>query len=175
MIRLFLRRVANFCLLVCAAIALFNQCPASAQQTLGSLNGVVRDQSGATVAGATVTVTNTATELTRSTTAQRNGFYQIFNLPIGSYVVRVSHDGFDTTEVKGISIQEDRATTVDASLKVGKVSEAVEVTANPMLNAGSSANCRDATGDRQFYAACHFGPRRKFAIHCRRGNQPGFG
>ncbi|HTA81107.1 MAG TPA: carboxypeptidase-like regulatory domain-containing protein, partial [Terracidiphilus sp.] len=140
MIRLFLRRVANLCLLVCAAIALFNQCPASAQQTLGSLNGVVRDQSGATVAGATVTVTNTATELTRSTTAQRNGFYQIFNLPIGSYVVRVSHDGFDTTEVKGISIQEDRATTVDASLKVGKVSEAVEVTANPMLNATDTTN-----------------------------------
>ena len=114
--------------------------PASSQQTLGSVNGSITDQSGAAVAGAAVTVINAATNLTRSTTTQSNGFYQVFNLPIGSYVVRVAHDGFDTTEMKGISIQEARATTVDASLKVGKVSEAVEITSNPMLNATDTTN-----------------------------------
>jgi hypothetical protein len=114
--------------------------PGFAQQTLGSLNGTVVDPSGAAVAGATVTVTDDAINVTRSTTTQSSGFYQIFNLPIGSYSVKAAHEGFDTTEVKGIAIQEAHATTVNATLKLGQASETVEVTANPLLNASDATN-----------------------------------
>jgi hypothetical protein len=114
--------------------------PALAQQTLGSLNGTVLDPSGAAVVGATVLATNAAINVTRTTTTQSNGFFQIFNLPIGNYVVTVKHDGFEATETKGIVVQEAAATTVNATLKVGKASESVEVTATPLLNATDTTN-----------------------------------
>src|ERR1035438_1409512 len=90
-------------------IALACTLPILAQQTLGSLNGTVIDPSGAAVPGATVTVTNAAINVTQVTTTQRTGFFQIFNLPVGSYTVKVGHEGFDTTEIAGISIQEAQA------------------------------------------------------------------
>ena len=55
---------------------------ASAQQTLGSLNGTVVDATGAAVTGATVKVTDVAINVTATTTTQKTGFFQIFNLPI---------------------------------------------------------------------------------------------
>ena len=54
--------------------------------------------------------------------------------------VKVSHAGFETTQLKGIPVQEARATTVNATLKVGQVSESVEVTATPLLNATDTTN-----------------------------------
>jgi hypothetical protein len=114
--------------------------PTLAQQTLGSLNGTVVDPSGAAVVAATVTATNASINVTRTTTTQGNGFYQIFNLPIGSYVVTVKHEGFESTETNGITVQEARTTTVNATLKLGKASESVEVTANPLLNSTDTTN-----------------------------------
>ena len=113
---------------------------ANAQQTLGSLNGTVVDATGAAVTGATVKVTDAAINVTATTTTQKTGFFQIFNLPIGTYVVSVSHDGFDTTQISGIGVQESQAKTINVTLKVGKVTEAVEVTANPMLNETDTTN-----------------------------------
>ena len=125
--------VALFALLCCVA-------PAIAQQTLGSINGTILDPAGAAVADATITVTNTQIDLTRTTKSQNNGFFQIFNLPIGVYIVKVGHEGFETTDLQGITVQEARATTVNASVKVGQVSESVEVTSNPLLNASDATN-----------------------------------
>ncbi|MGB8260387.1 MAG: carboxypeptidase regulatory-like domain-containing protein [Terracidiphilus sp.] len=114
--------------------------PVHAQQTLGSLNGTVLDSSGAAVAGATVTATNAATNFTATTKTQPTGFYQIFNLPIGPYVIKVSAEGFEVTQLNGIPVQEARATTVNATLKVGKTTESVTVTATPLLNATDTTN-----------------------------------
>ncbi|MFZ0744468.1 MAG: TonB-dependent receptor [Terracidiphilus sp.] len=136
--RTFWRSVAQ-CSLV-FGIALVCLSPGSAQQTLGSINGTVLDPSGAAVAGATITVTNTAINLTRRTASQGTGFYQLFNLPVGTYEVTVTHQGFETTQLKGISVKEAAATTVNATLKVGKTTESVEVTANPLLNATDTTN-----------------------------------
>jgi hypothetical protein len=114
--------------------------PGLSQQTLGSLNGTVTDSSGAAIVGAKVTATNAAINVTRTAVTGSNGFYQIFNLPIGGYVVRVTRDGFEATETKGIVVQEAAATTVNPTLKVGQTSESVEVTANPLLNATDTTN-----------------------------------
>lgn len=114
--------------------------PALAQQTLGALNGTVVDSSGASIAGAAVTVRDTQTGLVRTTTTQQNGFFQVFNLPIGTYDVKVSHEGFDTTELPGITIREASATTVPVTLKVGHVSTSVTVAANPLLNETDTTN-----------------------------------
>ncbi len=134
----FWRSVARYGVLSLAVLVC--SLPGLAQQTLGSLNGTVVDSSGAAVPGATVTVTNLATNYSASTTTQGTGFYQVFNLPIGTYNIKVGHAGFETTDLKGVPVQEARATTVNATLKVGQVSESVEVTATPLLNATDATN-----------------------------------
>src|SRR5258708_40194113 len=87
--------------------------PVFAQQTLGSINGTVLDPSGAAVVGAKVTVSAPAIGVTRATTTQSNGTFQIFNLPVGTYNVVVGHEGFETTTLDGIGVQEARASTVN--------------------------------------------------------------
>lgn len=114
--------------------------PGFAQQTQGSINGTVFDSSGAAVPGATVTVSDPSINIVRSTTSGADGFFQVFNLPIGTYQVRATHDGFDTTQLNGILVQEAHTSTVHAVLKLGQVSTSVEVTANPLLNATDTTN-----------------------------------
>ena len=136
--RCFARRLALLGIALFAILVLSPQL--SAQQTLGSINGTVLDPTGAAIQGAKVTVTASDIGVTRITTTQGTGYFQIFNLPIGTYVVNVSQNGFETTEVKGITVREAVASTVPVSLKVGKASESVEVTANPLLNATDATN-----------------------------------
>jgi hypothetical protein len=123
-----------FCCLLTTAVS------SKAQQTLGSLNGTVLDGSGAAVPGSTVTATDSAIGVTRTTKAQSNGFFQIFNLPVGTYSVKAMHDGFQTTETLGIEVQEAGAKTLNLTLKVGNVAESVTVTATPLLNATDDTN-----------------------------------
>ncbi|WP_263358104.1 TonB-dependent receptor [Acidicapsa ligni] len=133
------RRFAAGTLLAIAAV-LYCCAPALAQQTLGSINGTVLDASGAAVPNATVTVINTQISLSRTAKSQGNGFFQVFNLPIGTYDVKITGAGFETTDENGITVQEARATTIDVRLKIGQASESVEVTANPLLNATDATN-----------------------------------
>jgi hypothetical protein len=113
---------------------------AGAQQTLGSVNGSVVDNSGAAVPGSKVVITDPDINVTRTITAQPDGFFQAFNLPIGTYKVTVSHAGFDTAEFSGIVVQEAHATTLSVKLKVGEVATSVEVSATPLLNATDNTN-----------------------------------
>ncbi len=136
--RLLWRSVVR-CGLVCLAIFI-SSLHGFAQQTLGSINGTVVDASGAAVPGAAITVTEAATNYSSTTLTQGTGFFQLFNLPIGTYTMKVSHEGFETTQLKGVPVQEARATTVNPTLKVGQVSESVEVTASPLLNATDATN-----------------------------------
>ncbi len=121
-------------------VALVCLIPISAQQTLGSINGTVEDSSGAAVAGATVSATNAAINVTATAITSGTGYFQIFNLPIGNYVVKVNRNGFETTQLTAIPVQEARATTVNATLKVGQATESVTVTATPLLNATDTTN-----------------------------------
>ena len=110
------------------------------QQTLGSLNGTVVDSSGAAVPGATITAIDAAINVTATATTSGTGYFQIFNLPIGTYLVKVSRDGFEVSQLEKIPVQEARATTVNATLKVGSTMESVTVTAIPLLNATDTTN-----------------------------------
>ncbi len=131
--RKLLAAVWYFCLFTCVGLA-------NAQQTLGSLNGTVEDASGAAVPNAVVTATDSAIGITRTTKAKANGYFQIFDLPVGTYEVTTTHEGFDTTDLTGIHVQEAAARTLTVKLNVGHVATAVTVTANPMLNATDTTN-----------------------------------
>ena len=136
--RTFWRSIASYGLVVLAVLICSEL--GFAQQTLGSLNGTVMDSSGAAVPGATVTATDAAINVSATTTTQATGFFQIFNLPIGTYVIKVSRQGFQVTELAKIPVQEARATTVNATLKIGSTTESVVVTATPLLNATDTTN-----------------------------------
>jgi hypothetical protein len=131
------QRIAAFCL---SFLLLLSAQPGRAQQTLGTVNGTVTDVSGAAVGGASVTVTSEQTGLTRSTATQKSGYWEILNLPIGTYLVRVTAQNFETTDFPRIAVREDRASTINASLRPGRVNESITVTANPLLNATDTTN-----------------------------------
>jgi hypothetical protein len=128
---------AAFCLFF--SILLTSQV-ARAQQTLGSINGTVTDISGAAMAGATVTVSSDQTGVKRTTTTQKTGYWEILNLPVGTYQVTVTSTNFDTMNYPAIQVQEMQAKTLNSAMQPGKVSESVTVTANPLLNATDTTN-----------------------------------
>ena len=65
-------------------------------QTLGTITGEVKDASGAVIPGVTVTVTNRATNATRTTASNAVGLFDFPALPPGSYTVKSEIDGFKT-------------------------------------------------------------------------------
>ena len=125
-----------------AALAVVALCTSAllAQQTLGGITGEVTDSSGGVIPNVTVTVVDEQTALTRSTKTNGTGSYTFVNLPIGSYTLTYTADGFDVQKTEHIAIQADRTASVNASLKVGKTSETVEVEATPLMNAVDTTN-----------------------------------
>ena len=111
-----------------------------AQQTLGGITGVVTDASGGALTGTQVTLVNNQTSLTRAQTANASGIYDFVSLPIGTYTLTFSHDGFETQKVPSITVQADRTTTLNVTLKVGQISNTVTVEANPLLNSADTTN-----------------------------------
>jgi hypothetical protein len=114
---------------------------ASAQQTLGGIRGTVTDQSGAVVPDTVVTVVGDETRLTRSKKTNAEGGYEIVDLPIGTYTLTYTHNGFLTDTIPSILVQANRTATVNASLKVGQVSTTVTVEEKaPLMNAVDTTN-----------------------------------
>ena len=121
---------ARSALLAALLIALILACADSAfsQITVAQLNGSVRDESGAAVKGATLTLRETSTNASYATTSNDSGFYVIPNLPPGQYELTVTFTGFATLIDKGIVLTVGQTATVDVTLKVATQSEQVTVT-----------------------------------------------
>jgi len=124
------------------ALAVVASCcvPMFAQQTLGGLTGVVTDTSGALIPNVTVTVVDENTSLTRTTKTNGSGEYLLVNLPIGSYTLTYTAEGFEVQKSEHITVQANRTGTVNVSLKVGKTTDTVEVEAAPLMNATDTTN-----------------------------------
>jgi hypothetical protein len=117
----------------------FTPC-AQAQQTLGGITGSVADKTGGVLPGTIVTIVGNQTELTRTQKTNANGIYDFVNLPIGTYTLTFTHDGFETQKIPSITVQANRTATVNAVLPVGQVGTVVEVQADPLMNAVDTTN-----------------------------------
>ena len=123
----------------CSLICIFFSALGFAQIDTGSIVGTVRDSSGAAILRATVTATNKATNITLTTTSNEAGEYQFNALRPGTYAVKATASGFAAQEVGDVEIHVQSRPSIDFNLKVGDVSQTVEVTAaTQMLNTQSA-------------------------------------
>ncbi len=100
---------------------------ATAQMTRSAISGTVRDAQGALVPGANVTVTNIATNSTRSAVTDAQGFYRVPALEPGTYNVKTELSGFKAVENRDVRVVATIETTINVDLKVAGMGEAIEV------------------------------------------------
>ena len=98
-----------------------------AQGTTATILGTVSDSSGATIAGASVRVTNVGTGQSQTVVTDTAGRYNVADLPVGNYEVQASREGFAKVIRKGISFSVGSQNVVDFSLAVGQAQQTVTV------------------------------------------------
>jgi hypothetical protein len=113
---------------------------AAQQITLGGITGEVTDASGGVIPNVTITAIDEQTTLTRTSKTNGAGSYTFVNLPIDTYTLTFTADGYQVQKTPHITVQADRTATVNASLKVGQNTTTVEVEAAPLMNAVDTTN-----------------------------------
>jgi hypothetical protein len=102
---------------------------ASAQTNTSAIAGVISDATGAVIPSATVTVTEIATGQARTSSGSATGEYVVSQLPPGKYEVKVTARGFETSVASGVTVEIAQRARLDFTMKLGAVSEQVEVQA----------------------------------------------
>ena len=118
---LLFRSIAVLCLL------LLSSAPSLAQAVYGSIVGTVTDSTGAAVANAKVTITDTGRDVTQVTTTNESGNYSQRFLIAGRYRVRVEANGFKTEVQDNVPVSVDTDVRVSMTLEVGQMTQTVEV------------------------------------------------
>ena len=100
-----------------------------AQSGRGNVSGTIRDSSGASIPGAQVTVTNTATNEKNTLTTNATGDYTAADVPVGNYTVQASKTGFGPAELKGVTVNSAATARADIMMQVGQSRQMIEVQA----------------------------------------------
>src|SRR5262252_5661601 len=107
---------------------------ANAQEVTATILGTVTDPSGAPIKRATVTATDSQRGTVFTGQTNDSGAYNLPRLPVGSYTLKVEATGFDTALRPAFTLVLNQTARVDVQMKVGSVSQTVEVTgAAPVL------------------------------------------
>jgi len=117
------RRIVVLLMVACSAHFLIAQTPT------GIVQGTVTDSSGASIQGASISITQTETNETRSTTTDSSGRYSLPFVQPGSYTVTVRAAGFRPASQQNILVEVTQTRAVDFKLEVGQVTEQVQVSA----------------------------------------------
>ena len=103
--------------------------PAVGQVLTSSVDGTVRDQTGAFVPGVAVELTNVETNAARETVTNDSGLFVFPQVPRGPYRLTTQLPGFKTAVIEGVRVALDTPASVDIILEVGEVHETITVTA----------------------------------------------
>lgn len=114
---------------VLAVSLLFLQPFSSAQKNTGDIHGTVTDQSGAVIPGCALTLTDQATGSVRKTTSDAQGDFSFLQLPVGTYTITTSKEGFKTVSQRDLAVHVSTVVTTAVKLPVGVVGEMVNVEA----------------------------------------------
>jgi hypothetical protein len=104
---------------------------AGAQSIGGRIRGTVMDPSGGAVPSTNVTLINEATHVTREVQTSANGEYVFLEVPVGTYQIDATRQGFKKYTRKGIVLNLNEVVSVDLTLQIGGSTEVVEVTGAP--------------------------------------------
>lgn len=110
-----------------------------AQTGAASLTGIVSDDSGAAVPGATVTATNQATNVDYTTVSNAAGNYTVTSLPVGTYVIKAELARFKTAATKPVQMEAQQTVRLDFKLELGGLEETVEVSSEAQVLQTESA------------------------------------
>ncbi|PYR04282.1 MAG: hypothetical protein DMG00_23980 [Acidobacteria bacterium] len=131
-----MKRAVVLCLIVAASLW---PRPVAAQAVTGTILGSVTDTTGAAVPGATVTLTNLGTGLTRTVVTDSVGEYTAPSLPTGKYRLVSELPGFKTVTIPDIDLGVDQRVRINVQLQIGAVAENVTVAASsPLVQIASS-------------------------------------
>jgi hypothetical protein len=120
---------------VLALILLSMAVSVSAQLPTGTILGVAKDSSGASVPGSTITIMNVDTGATRTVMTGEDGAYRVPELPTGHYEVRAEHAGFKKATHSGITLEVTEQAVVNFAFEVGSSEQEVVVTGEvPQVN-----------------------------------------
>jgi hypothetical protein len=95
----------------------------------GAILGTVSDPSGAVTPGATVSITDTRTQQTRTATTNASGYYDVESLPASTYEVRINMQGFRTFVSQGVKLDPNQRLDLNATLELGAATSEVTVAA----------------------------------------------
>ena len=140
---------ARFTFLAALIAALSFTGVASAQMTTGSILGTVHDSTGAAVAGAKVTVTDTGKGTSKTDLTDADGGYNIPFLLPGTYNVSVTMTGFKTSVTNNVTVDIDQKARIDLELQLGGVTETITVNTAPPLIRLESSETGDVVGQTQ--------------------------
>lgn len=139
--------------LLSISILLLGASGASAQEITGAIVGTVRDTTGAVVAGATVTITDTDKQaVVRTLTTDENGAFSAPFLPVGNYEVTVEAPNFKKYVESKIKLDVNQRRTLDVTLEPGNIAEVVTVESTPLqvdLQTPTAANLVSGTQVRE--------------------------
>ena len=114
--------------LTALALVLFSSIPAHSQTAGGTFTGTVTDSSGGVLPNAQVTIKDAATGVSTTTATNVDGLYRVPNLLPASYDITVSAPGFATAVRSGVELTVGATLALNFTLKVGQVTEQVQVT-----------------------------------------------
>ena len=120
------------CFLSLLFVVLLGALSASAQvdYSTATLRGTITDPQGAVIPAATVTATSAATGISKSVKTDSGGHYQLLALPPGTYQLSFEAPGFGKSVARGVQLTVGQSVLFDTTLKVGTVSETIEVGTN---------------------------------------------
>src|SRR5277367_4226553 len=113
-----------------ATAAYFSVTLLMAQFDAGQISGFVRDQTSATVAGATVVATNEGTKEAHRMVTNSEGYYVFPQLVVGTYTIAIEANGFKRYVKTGIALNAEAKSNADVELTVGAASDSIEVAAS---------------------------------------------
>src|ERR1700730_16749579 len=121
-------------LIAVLAVSLVTFLPLSfAQKTTGDIDGSVTDQSGAMLPGSALTLTDQANGAVRKTTSNAQGNFSFLNLPVGTYTISATKEGFKALSQKNVEVHVATVTTPTLALEIGAATEMVTVEAKAVL------------------------------------------
>jgi hypothetical protein len=141
-----LRACAN--LLLCIWLVLFGAHTALAQVNRASITGTITDPSGAPMPGVKVSARNLDTGVVTTTVSNNDGNYLVPNLPIGTYFVTYSKDGFKVVENPKLALESSQVAGISPQMQMGTTSQNVTVTAEaPVLDREDAVIGTHLTGE----------------------------